>query len=466
MDPPENSANRVGRTIWTVWGYLSGAVTRYLRPEVTDEGNQSVHARTDEIDLKSAVNKIDREGKTNKSDNENDRAEVKCSPSKVRVAASVQWENTGVVKIDNNDKLNVHTTKKQTYHCAAWSTGTDTDSKGRTAEKVSSDEVPAEEEHANCETEERETAQELEVTGKTEQNDGDNKEACDENREVEKCAEKREDADNTDIMIQSVQDVEQDKQISMMDHRQTEDTGGLKHPTDETEKQIIVQKNQGKTESDEDEGTESQVQDLLEYLTDEASRISKPERLKQIDKYFDEIADVSKNQIEEMILGTGRATEPEEESQTAQELEEIESFEQKDGDSEERDQDREVEKCDMMREDQGNTDVMIQSVQDVEQDKQISMMDHGQTEDTGGLKHPTDETEKQIIVQKNQRKTESDEDQGTESQVQDLLEYLTDEASRISKPERLKQIDKYFDEIADVSKNQIEEMILGTGRAT
>ncbi|XP_018926727.2 uncharacterized protein LOC109053893 [Cyprinus carpio] len=116
----------------------------------------------------------------------------------------------------------------------------------------------------------------------------------------------------------------------------------------------------------------------------------------------------------------------------------------------------------MMREDQGNTDVMIQSVQDVEQDKQISMMDHGQTEDTGGLKHPTDETEKQIIVQKNQRKTESDEDQGTESQVQDLLEYLTDEANRISKPERLKQIDKYSDEINEFSKNGLEEMILRT----
>ncbi|KAF4107020.1 claspin isoform X2 [Onychostoma macrolepis] len=464
MDPPENSVNRIGRTIWTVWGYLSGAVARYLRPEVTAEGNQSVHARTDEIDLKSAVNKIDREVKTNNSDDENDSAEVKRSSSKVRAAASVQWENTGAVKSDDDDKLHVHTTKKQTYNCAAWSTGTETDSEGRTAEKVSSDEVQAEEEHANCESEERETTQEPQVTGETEQTDGDNKEECDENHEVEKCAEKREDADNTDVMIQSEQDVELDTQISVTDRGETQDTGGLKHehPTDETEKQITVQKNQEKTENDEDQGTEPQVQDLLDYLTDEANSISKPERLKQIDKYSEEIYEFSQSGIEEMRPGS--ATEQDEESQTAQDLEEIGRFGQKDGDGEERDQDREVEKCDVMREDWSNTDVMIQSEQDVELDTQISVTDRGETQDTGGLKHehPTDETEKQITVQKNQEKTENDEDQGTEPQVQDLLDYLTDEAYSISKPERLKQIDKYSEEIADVSKNQIEEMMPGS----
>ncbi|XP_052426009.1 uncharacterized protein LOC127968708 [Carassius gibelio] len=302
MDPPENSVNHVNRTIWTVWGYLSGTVARYLRPEVTAEGNQSVHARTDEINLKSAVNKTDRDRKTNNSDNENDRAEVKCSPSKVRLAASVQWENTGVGKKDSKDKVCVYTTKKQTYHCAAWSIGTDTDSEGHTAEKVSSNEVLAEEKHANCESEERNTPRELEITGKTGRNNGDNKEACDENRKVEKCAEKREDADNNDVMIQSEQDGEQDKQIGMMDHGETEERG-FKH-TDETEKKIIVQKNQGETESDGDQRIESQVQDLPEHLTDEANGISKPEKLKKIDKYFDEIDEFSKNGLEEMILGT------------------------------------------------------------------------------------------------------------------------------------------------------------------
>ncbi len=96
--------------------------------------------------MKSAVNTP--EVKTNNSSEENDRAEVKCSSSEVRAAASVQWEN--------NDKL--HTTQKQT--CAAWSTATETDRGG----------CEAEEEHADCEREERETS-------------SDEEEECDENDE-------------------------------------------------------------------------------------------------------------------------------------------------------------------------------------------------------------------------------------------------------------------------------------------
>ncbi len=83
--------------------------------------------------MKSAVNKP--EVKTNNSSEENDRAEVKCSSSEVRAAASVQWEN---------DKL--HTTQKQA--CAAGSTGTETDRGG----------CVAEEKHADCEREIRETS--------------------------------------------------------------------------------------------------------------------------------------------------------------------------------------------------------------------------------------------------------------------------------------------------------------------
>ncbi len=96
--------------------------------------------------MKSAVNTP--EVKTNNSSEENDRAEVKCSSSEIRAAASVQWEN--------NDKL--HTTQKQT--CAAWSTATETDRGGCTAE----------EEHADCERQERETS-------------SDEEEECDENDE-------------------------------------------------------------------------------------------------------------------------------------------------------------------------------------------------------------------------------------------------------------------------------------------
>ncbi|XP_043086889.1 uncharacterized protein si:ch211-136m16.8 [Puntigrus tetrazona] len=295
MDPPENSVNRFGRTIWTVWGYLSGAVAKYLRPEVTAEGNQSVCATTEDTALKNAVNKIDREVKINKSDNENDRAEVESSSCQVRAAASVQWENTGVVSDDNNDKLHVSKTEKQTYHCAAWSTGTETDREGHAAQKAPSDEVQTEEEHANRENEERETSQELEITGKTEQKDDYNKEECEENHEDEMCAEKRGDTDNRDLISQSERDVEQDKQIIVMDRRETEDTGGLKQAEEHVslfQYQDIVQKNQEKPEDDEDQVTESQVQGLLEYLADEANNIN----------------ELSKSGVEEVMLGSEQKT--------------------------------------------------------------------------------------------------------------------------------------------------------------
>ncbi len=267
--------------------------------------------------MKSAVNTPDREVKTNNSEEEHVRAEVKCSSSEFRAAASVQWEN--------NDKLHIHTTQKQTY------TGTETDSGGRTDEN----EFMAEEE-----SEERETS------GKTEPND-------------------------------------------------------------------------------EDQGAESQVQDWA-Y---ESKGISKH------DQYSQEVADVSKTQIEEMMPGAQSATEQDEESRPAQDLEEKD---------EEHDQDREVETCDMMRD----------AEQDTEQDKQINMTGHGETEDSveHAEEHLTDEPEKHINVQKNQEKTENDEEQGTESQVQDL----TDEANGISKH------DTYSDEIDEFSKSVVEEMMRGT----
>ncbi|XP_016305248.1 probable serine/threonine-protein kinase kinX [Sinocyclocheilus anshuiensis] len=549
MDPPESSVNRIGRTIWTVWGYLSGAVARYLRPEVTDEGNQSVRTRTEDIDLKSAVNKINKEVTANNFNNEGkktnqiDSAEVKCSPINARVqVASVPWENTDVVKDDSNDELHVHTTKKQTYHCAVWSTGTDSDNEGRMVgacvekEAVSSDEVQAEKVYANNECKESETAHNLEETGKTEQKYGDNedKEERDQNHEDEKCAKKREDAYKTDVMVQFEQDVEQEKQINMADHGETEgiagfknadehlieekendldqkdqektendeeqglesqvqdlqksedpdnadvmvqcklygqdveqdklinmmdhgETGGIggfkhadEHLIDDMEVQIVDQKDQGKIENDEDQGTESQVQDLLPQL----------EYLK---KYSDEIAYVSKNEVEEMMPETRGVTEQDKENETVQDLEEIGQLKRNDGDNEDKeecDQSHEDEKCAMKSEDLDNTDVMVQSElygQDVEQDKPINMMDHGETGGIGGFKHADahliDDMEVQIVYQKDQGKIEKDEDQGTESQVQDLLP-------------QLEYLKKYSDEIAYVSKNEVEEMMPETRGVT
>ncbi|XP_059386399.1 putative leucine-rich repeat-containing protein DDB_G0290503 [Carassius carassius] len=580
MDPPESSVNRIGRTIWTVWGYLSGAVARYLRPEVTDEGNQGVHTRTDDTDLKSAVNKINREVTTDNSNNEGKKtsqiysADVKCSPSNVRVqVASVRWENTDVAKDDNNDELHVHTTKKQTYHCVVWSTGTDTDNERRMVgaqvdkETDSSDEVQAEKAYANNECKESATAHELEEAGKIDQKHGDNedKEERDQYHEVEKCAKNRkdeyktdvmvqleqdverekqintvdhgetehadeqlieenennlnqegqekteddeeqglesevqdlrksEDSDNTDIVVQCEQDVEQEKQINMVDHVETEgiacfkdadehlleenknnldkedqektendeeqgfesevqdlrksedpdntdivvqceqdveqenqintvdqeETEGIvgfkyadEHLFNEIEEQIVDQKDQEKTENDENQGTESQLQDLL-HLT----------------KYSDEIANVYKNDVEEMMSETRGATEQNKENETVQNLEEIGQHEQNDGDNEDKeecDQNPEDEECAMESEDLDNADVIVQSElhgKNVEQEMQISMMDYAAKEGIGGFKHsdehPIDEKEKQTVDQMDQEKTENDEEQGTESQVQDV----------------------------------------------
>ncbi|XP_077080757.1 uncharacterized protein LOC143733090 isoform X2 [Siphateles boraxobius] len=347
MDAPETSGNRIGRTIWTVWGYLSGAVAKYLRPEVTDEGNQSVCSRSDEIDL-SAANKINREVKANSNEkednksNHNDKStgEVKCSPPEVRVqVASVQWENTDEVKDDKNDELHVDTARKQTYHCAMWSAETDhegsisgdSESRGCRSgmhvekEAVSSDEGQPERVYAN--SKDSEIVQELDETGRIEQKDGNNEE-YDQKYENENSSKKREDPDNADVTVQSElyrQDVEQEKQMNMMDHGETECIGGFKHSAfiDEMEKKTVGLKDRVETEIDEDQGPELQVpadafvlavQDLLpdlEYSAEEDDGISKPERLKVMEKYSDEIAEFCKNEVEEMIPENRGATESE-----------------------------------------------------------------------------------------------------------------------------------------------------------
>ncbi|KAK7123119.1 hypothetical protein R3I94_020038 [Phoxinus phoxinus] len=353
MDAPETSVNRIGRTIWTVWGYLSGAVAKYLRPEVTDEGNQRVCSRSDEIDL-SAANKIKREVKANSSEkeenksNRNDKStgEVKCFPAEVKVqVASVQWENTDVVKDDKNDELHVDTARKQTYHCA-WSAEAghegdisgDSESRGCKSgmrvekEAVSSDEGPAERVHAH--RKDSEIVQELDETGGIELKDGNDEECdqnkdekCDQNHEDEKCSKKREDPDNADVIQSELygQDVKQGKQINMMDHGEAECSGGFRHAgfIDEMEKKTVGLSDQVETEIDEDRGPELQVpadafvlavQDLppeLEYSAEETDGLSKPERLKVMEKFSDEIAEFCENEVEEMIPENRGATESE-----------------------------------------------------------------------------------------------------------------------------------------------------------
>ncbi|KAK2877016.1 hypothetical protein Q8A67_021112 [Cirrhinus molitorella] len=477
MDPPENSVNRFGRTIWTVWGYLSGAVARYLRPEVTEDGNQSVRARTDDIGLKSAVNKVDREVKANNGDDEekkahqNDSTEIKCSPSRVRVqVASVQWQNTDVVKDDNNDELHVRTAKKQTRHCVTWSDTDNDGNKGDEKEIVSSNEVQTEKVRANTECEERETAQETE---NIEQQDGQKEETeeCDLNREDEEYLKRRKDADNADVTVQSEQDVEQEKQMNVTDHAETEGIAGFKladeYLVGEKEK-IVDQKVQEKAENDEEQGLDSQ--DLLPQMKPFTEEADDLERLQVTTKYSDENVDVSKNKAEEVMPETGNAVEQDKENKNTQDLEESEQLEQKDDDceDEECDLNHEDEKSHMTREDPDSADVMVQSElngQDAEQEMQISLMDHAETEGIAGFKladeYLVGEKEK-IVDQKDQEKAENDEDQGTESQI----EYCTEEADDLPKDDRLEVITKYSDQNVDISKNEAEEMISETGSAS
>ncbi|XP_072523892.1 uncharacterized protein [Salminus brasiliensis] len=99
MDGSESSMNRLGRTIWTVWGYLSGAVGRYLRPEVSNEDKRNAEDAAADV----TVSKSYRELKENEEEKE--RSETKAcdqgvSPQTgIRVrAAAVQWEKASVRK--------------------------------------------------------------------------------------------------------------------------------------------------------------------------------------------------------------------------------------------------------------------------------------------------------------------------------------------------------------------------------
>ncbi|XP_051959418.1 uncharacterized protein si:ch211-136m16.8 isoform X2 [Xyrauchen texanus] len=124
MDGSENSGSSI---IWIVWGYLSGAIARYFRPEVTDERNQnSVASKNTANEINEEENENEAEKKEGKKCYENEKnTEVKCLlPGASMQVASAQWENTDVVMNDHNE-LNVNNTEKQTHHCTLWSTGTD-----------------------------------------------------------------------------------------------------------------------------------------------------------------------------------------------------------------------------------------------------------------------------------------------------------------------------------------------------
>ncbi|XP_017550629.1 titin [Pygocentrus nattereri] len=92
MEGSESSMNRIGRTIWTVWGFLSGAVGRYLRPEVTSEDDHSKHVQQED-----AVAKSYKELKENEEEQERSAVQAQGQSERpqsgvsVRTAAA-QWE--------------------------------------------------------------------------------------------------------------------------------------------------------------------------------------------------------------------------------------------------------------------------------------------------------------------------------------------------------------------------------------
>ncbi|KAF4085388.1 hypothetical protein AMELA_G00117360 [Ameiurus melas] len=60
MEGSEGAINRVGRAIWTVWGYLTGTVGRYLRPVVTNEEAHNVHfQREDTVTISKGYKELD-----------------------------------------------------------------------------------------------------------------------------------------------------------------------------------------------------------------------------------------------------------------------------------------------------------------------------------------------------------------------------------------------------------------------
>ncbi|MCI4384026.1 hypothetical protein PGIGA_G00033520 [Pangasianodon gigas] len=101
MEGSESAINRFGRAIWTVWGYLTGSVGRYLRPEVTNEEAHNVRFKQEDT---VPISKGHTELKV--KEEEKERIETKTSERRTREdlqypgvrvrAAAVQWEKGNI----------------------------------------------------------------------------------------------------------------------------------------------------------------------------------------------------------------------------------------------------------------------------------------------------------------------------------------------------------------------------------
>ncbi|XP_065109481.1 uncharacterized protein [Paramisgurnus dabryanus] len=349
MDTSEGSVNRIGRTIWTVWGYLSGAVARYLSPDVTVNGNQSVNSRADTLYRNTAKN-TDRPVK--EIDAEKHKEETKYNSAEARFyVATVEWEKTDVVQEDNYE-LCVDTKITQSYHCKNDHKQTDeaialdvlVNYEKQTKDEAHIEkEVAASIEHrANIELDGCESKQELKDTEDTEQKDG--KEDFDHYNEDdgEEGVMRTAVLEDTEVTDQSVQDVDQKTLINKIEYEETENIRVAEDARDllgenvvefvvDKEEQIIYT-DQEKTESVEGKETESLVKheglpSTLGSSTQGEEDLLKPlenKRLSLLDEYPQNILeneviqtperqvidDISKNVVE--IPGTSATSEPDE----------------------------------------------------------------------------------------------------------------------------------------------------------
>ncbi|XP_060719882.1 trichohyalin isoform X2 [Tachysurus vachellii] len=105
MEGNESAINRVGRAVWTVWGYLSGAVGRYLRPEVRNEEAQKIQIKQEDT---VSISKSYKELKAKEQEKEQDETKMREDlqyPMVAVRAAAVQWEKRTVVHHSHEEKV-------------------------------------------------------------------------------------------------------------------------------------------------------------------------------------------------------------------------------------------------------------------------------------------------------------------------------------------------------------------------
>ncbi|KAG9267401.1 hypothetical protein AMEX_G18236 [Astyanax mexicanus] len=129
MEGSESSINRIGRTIWTVWGYLSGAVGRYLKPEVSnEEDKQNGEDTAADVTISKSYRELKEDEEETERSETNTWAQSESPQSGVRVRlAAVQWEKASIRKGG---------TKRKTGTGVAWNTGVQEGRKEGTERKV------------------------------------------------------------------------------------------------------------------------------------------------------------------------------------------------------------------------------------------------------------------------------------------------------------------------------------------